>query len=157
MATKMDMFSVETSQSIVKSLFMASTEAAASVFVNKYVTGEYLALPLVMAEKMLQVLPRRTFAKATFQLPDTAKKDSAVVQELQATGVSVETVLSYTIKKLVNYYESLGTDLFCKLKAKVLDAFGPHSMSGLAFSGSHVHTCIAKLPTPKKTKAKKQA
>ncbi|TGZ67603.1 hypothetical protein CRM22_004690 [Opisthorchis felineus] len=162
MATKMNMFEVGTCQSIMKSLFMAVPEAATSVYLNKSVTGEYLALPLVLAEKMLQVLPRHEFANFKVQLPDNSTEDSTlltseVVKELQGSGVTVETVLGYTIKKLVNYYESLGTELFCKLKAKVLDAFGPHSLSGLAFAGSHVHTCIAKLPKTDKTKAKKQA
>ncbi|KAG5440998.1 hypothetical protein CSKR_114098, partial [Clonorchis sinensis] len=159
MATNMKMFSTETSQSIVKSLFMASTEAAASVFVNNYITGEYLALPLVMAEKMLQVLPRRAFAKVTVQEPNVSDEastllKSAVVTEMQTSGLSVESVIGFTIQKLVKYYESMGGDLFCKLKAKVLAAYGSHSMSGLAFAGSHVHTCIKKQPIPKKIKTK---
>ncbi|TGZ54743.1 hypothetical protein CRM22_010560, partial [Opisthorchis felineus] len=147
MAAELKMLSNETAQSIAKSLVQAFPEAAAMVYIKGYITGDYLAMPLVLAEKMLQVLPRRRIATMTLSKLNAAEGDlslakSEVAKLLQNSGPSVETVVGATIEKMVRYYESLGGSVFCQLQSAILESFGPHSMSYLAFARSNAHTCI---------------
>ncbi|TGZ47688.1 hypothetical protein CRM22_011035 [Opisthorchis felineus] len=149
LSISMHMVDSSTTLEILKTVTQAYPEYAEGVFSRNEVTGDFLVLPLIVVQKLHESAPRKNFG--TKHVTISGANDSKVLEELENQGVTLDEVIELLIKRIVRYYEKLGKVVFCKLRERVNQVFGPSSVAAIAFNFADAHACSnMEEETPKK-------
>ncbi|TGZ72111.1 hypothetical protein CRM22_002287 [Opisthorchis felineus] len=127
-----ELINADTGRQAYKVIYLAYAEASANIFLNKVVSGEYLALPIIVIEKLNRAIPReyKTFESVTLQ----THAESVLLTEMVHQGLSIDQVIRFLVDRTVLFYYNLGNTLFCELKDQWAKVRSFDSLVNMAFA-----------------------